>query len=175
MIDLGLTKIALIGAVALVVIGPEKLPAVARMAGTLWGRAQRYMSSVKAEVNREMQMEELNKMHSGFMSATAKINQTVTQSLSEVQQNFTEAGDSLSEAMAEANQSYTGYSEALRVPTDEELAAKRRDFRKKRLSQSSSLPIWFKRSTGRKTRVMSGAARVARYRPNVGRTIRFFN
>jgi sec-independent protein translocase protein TatB len=109
------------------------------------------------------------------MSATAKINQTVTQSLSEVQQNFTDAGDSLSEAMAEANQSYTGYSETLSVPTDEELAAKRRDFRKKKLSQTSSLPIWFKRSTGRKTRVMSGAARVARYRPNIGRTIRFFN
>ena len=126
MIDLGLTKIALIGAVALVVIGPEKLPAVARMAGTLWGRAQRYISSVKAEVNREMQMEELNKMHSGFMNATSKINQTVSQSLSEVQQNFTEAGDSLTEAMAEANQAYSGYSDALRVPTDEELAAKRR-------------------------------------------------
>jgi Tat protein translocase TatB subunit len=91
MIDLGLTKIALIGAVALVVIGPEKLPAVARMAGTLWGRAQRYMNTVKAEVNREMQMEELNKMHSGFMNATSKINQTVTQSFSEVQQNFTQA------------------------------------------------------------------------------------
>jgi sec-independent protein translocase protein TatB len=175
MIDLGLTKIALIGAVALVVIGPEKLPAVARMAGTLWGRAQRYMNTVKAEVNREMQMEELNKMHSGFMNATSKINQTISQSFSEVQQNLTEAGDSLTEAMAEANVAYTGYSEALRVPTDEDLAAKRRDFRKKKLSQTSSLPIWFKRSTGRKTRVMSGAARVARYRPNMGRTIRFFN
>lgn len=182
MIDLGLTKIALIGAVALVVIGPERLPAVARMAGTLWGRAQRYMSSVKAEVNREMQMEELNKMQSGFMHATGKINQTISQSFSEVQQNFsevqqnlTEASDSLSDAMNEASQAYSGYSEALRVPTDEELAAKRRDFRKKKLSQTSSLPIWFKRSTGRKTRVMSGAARVARFRPNVGRTIRFFN
>jgi sec-independent protein translocase protein TatB len=109
------------------------------------------------------------------MNATSKINQTLNQSLSEVQQNFTEAGDSLTEAMAEANQSYTGYSGALRVPTDEELAAKRRDFRKKKLSQTSSLPIWFKRSTGRKTRVISGAARVARYRPNIGRTIRFFN
>jgi len=62
MIDLGLTKIALIGAVALVVIGPERLPAVARMAGTLFGRAQRYISTVKAEVNREMQMEELRKI-----------------------------------------------------------------------------------------------------------------
>ena len=77
--------------------------------------------------------------------------------------------------MAEADQAYTGHSEALRVPTDEDLAEKRRYFRKKKLSQTSSLPIWYKRSTGRRTRVMSGAARVARYRPNIGKTIRFFN
>ena len=53
MIDLGLTKIAILGVVALVVIGPEKLPKVARMAGTLYGRAQRYLHEVKSEVSRE--------------------------------------------------------------------------------------------------------------------------
>ena len=74
MIDLGITKIALIGAVALVVIGPEKLPAVARMAGTLFGRAQRYISSVKAEVNREMQMDELRKMQENIREAAETVN-----------------------------------------------------------------------------------------------------
>ena len=54
MIDLGLTKLAVIGVVALVVIGPEKLPKVARMAGTLYGRAQRYLNEVKTEVSREI-------------------------------------------------------------------------------------------------------------------------
>jgi Tat protein translocase TatB subunit len=48
MIDLGLSKLAVIGVVALIVIGPEKLPKVARMAGTLYGRAQRYLHEVKS-------------------------------------------------------------------------------------------------------------------------------
>jgi hypothetical protein len=52
MIDLGVSKLALIAVVALVVIGPERLPKVARMAGNLLGRAQRYMAEVKSEVNR---------------------------------------------------------------------------------------------------------------------------
>jgi len=61
MIDLGLSKLALIGVVALVVVGPERLPKVARMAGTLMGRAQRYMAEVKSEVNRQVELDELKK------------------------------------------------------------------------------------------------------------------
>ena len=59
MIDLGLSKLAIIGVVALIVIGPEKLPKVARMAGTLYGRAQRYLHEVKSEVTREIEPTEL--------------------------------------------------------------------------------------------------------------------
>ena len=58
MIDLGVSKLALIAVVALVVVGPERLPKVARMAGNLFGRAQRYMADVKSEVNRQMAVEE---------------------------------------------------------------------------------------------------------------------
>ena len=61
MFDLEISKLALIGAVALVVIGPEKMPRVARTIGTLIGKAQRYVSDVKAEVNRSMDMEDLKK------------------------------------------------------------------------------------------------------------------
>ena len=52
MIDLGVSKLALIAVVALIVVGPERLPKVARMAGNLFGRAQRYMNEVRSEVNR---------------------------------------------------------------------------------------------------------------------------
>jgi len=62
MIDIGLSKMALIGAVALIVIGPEKLPRVARTVGTLLGKAQRYVADVKSEVNRSMELDELRKM-----------------------------------------------------------------------------------------------------------------
>ena len=61
MIDFGFDKLALIGAVALVVIGPEKLPRVARTVGHLLGKAQRYVADVKAEVNRSIELEELKK------------------------------------------------------------------------------------------------------------------
>ena len=63
MIDLGISKLALIGAVALIVIGPEKLPRVARTVGMLLGKAQRYVNDVKAEVNRSMDLDELRKMN----------------------------------------------------------------------------------------------------------------
>jgi sec-independent protein translocase protein TatB len=62
LIDLGISKIALIGVVALIVIGPEKLPRVARTLGSMLGKAQRYISDVKAEVNRTMDLDELKKM-----------------------------------------------------------------------------------------------------------------
>ncbi len=168
MIDLGLTKIALIGAVALVVIGPERLPAVARMAGTLFGRAQRYISNVKAEVNREMQMEELRKMQDTIVSSANDLNKSVADDIAEAEQDF-------SKAIAEANQAFVGVQEGLRVPSEGEIAAKQRDFRKKKLTQNSSLPMWFKRKTGRRTRVISAAARVLRYRPGRNKPARFFN
>ena len=68
---------ALIGVVALIVIGPEKLPKVARTLGTLLGKAQRYVSDVKAEVNRSMDLEELKKMKETMESAAREVEQTV--------------------------------------------------------------------------------------------------
>ena len=69
MIDLGISKIALIGAVALIVIGPEKLPRVARMIGTMMGKAQRYIADVKAEVNKSIELDELKKMQASMQDA----------------------------------------------------------------------------------------------------------
>ena len=73
MIDFGFDKLALIGAVALIVIGPEKLPRVARTVGHFIGKAQRYVSDVKAEVNRSIELEELNKVKQQFESAAREL------------------------------------------------------------------------------------------------------
>ncbi|NDC10460.1 MAG: Sec-independent protein translocase subunit TatB [Oxalobacteraceae bacterium] len=166
MIDLGLSKLALIGAVALVVIGPEKLPAVARMVGTLFGRAQRYINNVKAEVNREMQMEELQKMQTNFVDAATKLNSTFSSEAAEVRKEVDEAGKELSDSLHQARQSFDALWE---------FDAKRREFRRKRMSHTSMLPLWYKRQHGLKTRVQSGAARVARYRPASGKSVKFFH
>jgi sec-independent protein translocase protein TatB len=73
MLDLGLSKMALIGVVALVVLGPERLPRVARTAGALFGRAQRYINDVKSEVTREIELEELRRMKTDFESAAREV------------------------------------------------------------------------------------------------------
>lgn len=62
MFDVGFSELIVIGIVALVVIGPERLPKVARTVGLLLGRAQRYVNDVKADINREMQLDELKKL-----------------------------------------------------------------------------------------------------------------
>jgi sec-independent protein translocase protein TatB len=149
MIDLGLSKLALIGVVALVVVGPERLPKVARMAGTLFGRAQRYINDVKSEVSREIELEELRKMHKDVQEAASSVEQSIASNLAELE---------------------TDVQEALRNPLLEpeepnQMAVKAKDFRKKKLARNSAIPAWYKKQNGRRTRVISGAARVAKYRP----------
>ena len=83
MIDFGIDKLALIGAVALIVIGPERLPRVARTVGVLLGKAQRYVSQVQSEVNRSMELEELKKMKDNLQTAAQDIGQSVQSGLDE--------------------------------------------------------------------------------------------
>jgi len=69
MFDIGFSELLVIGVVALIVLGPERLPKVARTAGHLFGRLQRYVSEVKAEVKREMHNEEIMKLQTSFQEA----------------------------------------------------------------------------------------------------------
>ncbi len=77
MIDFGFDKIALVGAIALLVIGPEKLPRVARTVGHMIGKAQRYVADVKAEVNRTIELEELQKMKREFETTARDVKDSV--------------------------------------------------------------------------------------------------
>jgi sec-independent protein translocase protein TatB len=85
MFDVGISEIAVIAVVALVVIGPERLPKVARTIGTLLGRAQRYVNDVKAEVNREMELEELRKLRTQMQDAARGIQEEVSTAGTEMQ------------------------------------------------------------------------------------------
>jgi sec-independent protein translocase protein TatB len=149
MIDLGLSKIALIGVVALVVIGPERLPKVARMAGTLFGRAQRYINEVKSEVSREIELDELRKLHKEVQEAASNVEQTIAKDISEIE---SEVHTALSNPL-------------LDNITPDQMTVKAKDFRKKKLARTSAIPSWYKKQSGHRTRVMSGAARVAKHRP----------
>ena len=85
MFDIGFSEIVVIGVVALVVIGPERLPKTARTVGLLFGRLQRYVSEVKADISREMELDELRKLQRDMQGAAREFQQSVTTAASDVQ------------------------------------------------------------------------------------------
>jgi sec-independent protein translocase protein TatB len=77
MFDIAFTELMVIGLVALIVIGPEKLPRMARTVGHLAGRLQRYVSDVKADINREIELDELRKMRDSMQQAAVEMQSSV--------------------------------------------------------------------------------------------------
>ena len=155
MIDFGIDKLALIGAVALIVIGPERLPKVARTVGVLLGKAQRYVSQVQSEVNRSIELEELKKMKAGLETAASDVESAVYQNLDEVRHTgdgFHE-GDHPGDSSTSPSHYTPSYSHAYAPP--------RKNWRLKK----AAVPMWYKQNTGMRRHVQSGAARVARFRP----------
>ena len=157
MIDLGFDKIALIGAVALIVIGPEKLPKMARTVGHLFGKAQRYVADVKAEVNRSIELDELKKMRTQFEDAARDVEQTVRTEVNEATSAFEsdwksttaighDSGQNTIEPLATPPPSYTHPKKNWRL-------------------KKGAMPQWYKQRAGVRTKALSGAARVARFRP----------
>jgi sec-independent protein translocase protein TatB len=146
LIDLGISKLALIGAVALIVIGPEKLPKVARTVGTLLGKAQRYVSDVKAEVSRAMELEELKKMRDTVQNAARDV------------------GNSIQTQASDFENSWASTSTSPELPLEPEPPSYRHPGKNWRLKQGAT-PNWYKARNGVRTKALSGAARVARFRP----------
>ena len=146
MIDLGVSKIALIGAVALIVIGPEKLPKLARTLGALLGKAQRYVSDVKAEVNRSMDLEELKKMRETVEGAARDVENSIQTQATDFEKSWAESTSSLE------------------IPMEPQYPVYKRPEKNWRLKQGAT-PNWYKARSGVRTKALSGAARVARFRP----------
>ncbi|MFJ1214408.1 MULTISPECIES: Sec-independent protein translocase protein TatB [Burkholderia] len=176
MLDLGLTKMALIGVVALVVLGPERLPRVARTAGALFGRAQRYINDVKAEVSREIELDALRTMKTDFESAARNVETTIHDNLREHEKELNDTWHSAVGGVDGASGDAGSYgSDTPAAPSWRgsmaALAPKRRNWRVKQ----AATPVWYKRATTRRTHVQSGAARVARHQPaSLRRPTRFF-
>lgn len=85
MFDVGFSELIVIGIVALVVIGPERLPKVARTAGHLLGRLQRYVSDVKADINREMQLDELRKLQAEMQESARNLESSLNKEIQSVE------------------------------------------------------------------------------------------
>ena len=84
MFDISFTEIMVIAVVALIVVGPERLPKVARTLGHLLGRVRRYVSNVKNDIQQEMELEELNELHSSMQKAAHSIESSVREEVSEL-------------------------------------------------------------------------------------------
>ena len=100
MFDVGISEIMVIAVVALIVLGPEKLPKTARTLGHLFGRLQRYVSDVKADINRELALDELKKMQAEVKSAATDFESSLTMSAKEVEASVREVEASLNTAAA---------------------------------------------------------------------------
>ena len=85
MFDIGFTEIVVIAVVALIVIGPERLPKTARTLGHLFGRLQRYVNDVKSDISREMELEELRKLQQEMKSAASDLETSMTAAARDVE------------------------------------------------------------------------------------------
>ena len=150
MIDVGFTKIAILGVIALVVIGPEKLPGVARTLGALLARAKRYVADVQAEVNRSMELDELHKMKQTLQVATREFESSMQTHASEFESNWGEATQWTADT--QTADAYVHLSENKQ---------RRKNWRIK----IAATPRWYKARHGVRYKALSGAARVARFRP----------
>lgn len=112
MFDIGFSELVVIGLVALVVLGPERLPRVARTLGHLAGRLQRYVSDVKADISREMEVEDLKKMKDSMQEAATSFETSIRSEMGKAESDLDKTGDELNKAV-----------EALDKPAEEAKAA----------------------------------------------------
>lgn len=170
MIDLGISKMALIGAVALIVVGPEKLPRVARTFGTLMGRVQRYVNEVKAEVNEAMSIEELKAMKTSVESTGRQIEREIRDAGKQVEQDIKQMSDELKDleefefsADSRASKSAADVSKERQKRNLSAVAyvQPHKNWRLKR----GAVPHWYKARQHVRRQIQSGAARMQRYRP----------
>lgn len=103
MFDIGFSELLIIAVVTLIVVGPERLPKVARTLGHLFGRVQRYVSEVKADINREFKLEELRKIEADMRASARNLEHTMTDEINRASQEFKEVAET-SQVKAEHGQ-----------------------------------------------------------------------
>jgi len=171
MIDIGLSKIMLIGVVALVVVGPQRLPTLARMGGTLFGRAQRYINDVKTEVSREIELEQLQAMKQDLQDAASTVQQSMAENTATLERELHAMSAAAAEPAVPPSASHDFVFDTVSTAPErialspEWVGRKAKNFRQKKLARVSAIPSWYKQQTGGRSCANSGAARAAKCRP----------
>ena len=117
MFDVGFSELIIIAIVALVVIGPERLPKVARTAGHLLGRLQRYVNDVKADISREMQLDELKKLHTETQDSVQSLELDVASEMQALEQSIDQAVQPAQSVIQDLSTTVTGSVTETRVVT----------------------------------------------------------
>lgn len=121
MFDIGFSEFLVIGVVALIVIGPERLPGVARTLGHLMGRMQRYVNEVKSDIQREMELDELRKLRESVEASAREIEQSVSREVGEAEAEMREIKTLVDPATGTATPLDSGSAEP--APSDSAAAA----------------------------------------------------
>jgi sec-independent protein translocase protein TatB len=111
MFDIGFTELIMIGLVALVVVGPKRLPVATRTIGALLGRAQRYVNDVKSDIQRQVDLEELQKMKASMQN----VGQEIQSGFQNVGQEISGVTQSLSDSVGS---SWDGFGDELTTPAE---------------------------------------------------------
>ncbi len=117
MFDIGFSEMVVIAVVALVVLGPERLPKVARTAGILLGRLQRYVNDVKSDINREMQLEELKKLQAQVEDSARSIERSVSTEMQSAQASLNQTAQAVTEPATAAAAEIAAVPDAAVTPT----------------------------------------------------------
>ncbi|PAT42463.1 Sec-independent protein translocase protein TatB [Vandammella animalimorsus] len=156
MFDLGISKMVMIGVVALIVIGPERLPRVARTVGALLGKAQRYVNEVKREVNQAMELDELRKVKTSVEEAARDLEHSVRTHASDFQKEVDTLSKDLQDVQSWEEGSMQQYEGASAAPEDGLEDASKRAFvtavapvsvpvaRKNWRLRRQAVPQWYK-------------------------------
>ncbi|TDR31377.1 Sec-independent protein translocase protein TatB [Hydromonas duriensis] len=157
MFDLGISKLVVIGVVGLIVLGPERLPKVARVAGTLFGRAQRYLRDVKDEVARDMSLAELKEMGRA-------VNQDLASVQSDIQKTWHDAQAGLTDLnAADAPKSYSDSGARQRMYPSAPTRSQRTGRAHWRV-KTGRTPAWFKQHHKIRHSLSTEAARMSKHR-----------
>ncbi|AXF84934.1 Sec-independent protein translocase protein TatB [Ephemeroptericola cinctiostellae] len=169
MFDLGLSKLAVIGVVGLIVLGPERLPKVARVAGTLFGRAQRYLRDVKDEVSREMSLAELKDMGQSVSEQVASVQHDIQHTWREATNDVSgHAHAMVNDLNVGASTSYAHEGALNRMQP----SLARRTGRAHWSVKTGRTPQWFKQHHQIRSRLSSEAARMSKHRAYAAHTKR---
>lgn len=103
MFDIAFSELIVVAIVALIVIGPERLPKVARTIGHLLGRLQCYVGSVKADISRELQLDELKKLQAEMQASAQGVANSISSEIQAVEQQVGDAAQAVTSAIQEVS------------------------------------------------------------------------